>query len=278
MTQRRQPGLVRRHAKPRRAGGGGRPVPLFGIDVTGRPRVRTTVLGGLDWGGRTRGLGNALTQSLLPFPLSVERWRTLVARYAGGIPVDYLLAWIKRESNGNPCSWTTLRESGLFQLMYPDNLNSAGTTEEKLRAACVPNTQTLLRQLTDAESAEQVRSGVQYVNYVRGRAHQKLDTAGVKWPESSADFWRFVKLQHAYPSPTLGWLQAATQKLGHPPRDWAEFRSTITGYESVLDNAEWVGAYGAGGGGLSTTTLVAVGALAVLGALALHRRRAPSLW
>ena len=180
---------------------------------------------------------------------SVEQWRDLVTQMAGDLPPEFLLAWIACESGGNPCSYTSMGEAGLFQLMPPDNINTAGTTVAALRAACVGNTQQRARALTDDEKYEQVRSGIQYVNAMRQVAHNKLDAAGVDWPEDSADFWRFTKLQHAYPGPSARWLANATQQLGHPPASWAEMRSTIPGgYQGVLDNAEWVGTFGEGGG------------------------------
>jgi hypothetical protein len=185
---------------------------------------------------------------------SVEQWRDLVSQMAGDIPVDFLMAWIACESGGNPCSYTSLGESGIFQLMPPDNTNTAGTTVAALRAMCIGATQKASRAATDDEKYEQVRSGIQYVNAMRAAAHRKLDAAGVDWPETSGDFWRFVKLQHAYPGPSAGWLAAATAQLGHPPESWAEMRSTIPGgYQGVLDNAEWVGGFGEGGGSVLDT-------------------------
>lgn len=186
------------------------------------------------------GLGDIT--DLLPFPSSVEQWRPLVTAYAGGIPVDFLLAWIQKESGGDPCSYTSLRESGIFQLMPPDNTNVGGTSEAALRAQCSGGSHSQTRPLTDAEAQLQVQSGIRYINYAIDQAQQKLNAAGVSWPRSSTSFWQMVKLVFNYPGPIVGWLNAATQKLGHPPVDWDEFRGTISGYAGVLDNAEWVGA------------------------------------
>jgi hypothetical protein len=175
------------------------------------------------------------------FSPAVEIWRSVIEQYAGDLPVEFLLAWIQRESAGNPCSYTSMHESGIFQLMPPDNTDQGGTSEAALRTACIGSSQQMSHALTDAEIQEQVVSGIRYVNYVRAVAHHKLDAAGVNWPETSADFWKVVKLQHAYPGPTAGWLASR-------PATWADMRSNISGYSSVLDNAEWVGAYGEGGG------------------------------
>lgn len=227
------------------------PVPLFGIGV---PRRHLPLPRSL------RGLGDASST----FPASVEQWRPLLERYAGNIPIPFLLAWIQRESAGNPCSWTSLRESGLFQLMYPDNLNTAGVTEEQLRAACVANTQQLARALTPAEQEVQVASGIRYVRAMMAQAKSKLAAAGVPWGETDPSFWAVVKLQHAYPGPTLGWLTAAKAALGRAPRDFAEFRSTINGYTSVLENAAWVGKFGVGGGGSALAPFLLAGGAALL--------------
>lgn len=193
------------------------------------------------------------------FPIAVERWRPHILRYvpipAGG--VDYWLAWIKKESGGNLCSYTLLRESGLFQLMPPDNTGKGGTSEAALRPAC--SGQTVTRAYSEAEIREQMVSFSRYLAYITERATEKLAAVGVPW-QGDQSFWSFVKLQHAYPSPTQAWLEIATRNLGHPPRDWAEFRRAlpVTGdlMGRVLANAEEVGFYGRG------STLILMAALA----------------
>lgn len=218
-----------------------------------------------------RALGDV---AALAFPTSVLQWKPLLYRYAS-IPgvdqvqlVNFLLGWIKIESGGNPCSYTSLRESGIIQLMPPDNTNVAGTTEAALRVACVPGTQMLARSLTSAEAQLQIVSGMRYVQYVFDQARKKLAAAGASWPTSSRDFWSMVKLGHAYPAPIAGWLAQATAKYGRPPRSWAEFRSAISGYQSVLDNAERTGAYATGGGGSLLVPLLLAGGAALLYRLA----------
>jgi hypothetical protein len=181
------------------------------------------------------------------FPARVEAWRPLLAQYAGDIPVDFLLAWVQRESNGNVCSYTRLRESGIFQLMPPDNTNAGGTTEAALRTSCIGNTQLRLRPATPAENTLQVTSGIRYVEYARARTRAKLAAAGATWSESSPDFWMAVKLYHALPS-ALNYLQTYTKIYGRPPRNWAEFTSVIPSADTRslawLENARWVGSFG----------------------------------
>lgn len=206
------------------------------------------------------------------FPVTVELWRPLVQRYAGDIPVDFLLAWIQKESNGNSCSWTKLREAGIFQLMAGDNQRDGGTTEAALRAGCVGTTQQLSRSLSDAEANEQVRSGVQYVRFARDQTRKKLAAVGAKWDESASDFWRLVKWHHVAPAYTSRWLTAAASELGRPPANWAEFRRMATGVPSSwLDNAEWVGGFGKGT--IPVVSLVLVGGAALLYVLWRKRRR-----
>lgn len=204
--------------------------------------------------------------------MAVEIWRPQILKYVSSPPggVDYWLAWIQRESGGNPCSYTSLRESGLFQLEPPDNTDRGGTSEALLRAACGAG-QTVARQLTEADIKEQMVSFERYLNYLIDQARKKLAAAGVSWSEDSPSFWSVVKLQHAYPAPTLGWLNSATAALGHPPADWAELRSTISGYATVLNNAEAVGFYGSGGWQIPLAVAAVVGGGLLL--YYLHKRR-----
>lgn len=205
------------------------------------------------------------------FPDSVLRWLPLLRKHAGTVPIPFLLAYIKKESNGNPCTYTTLRESGIFQLMWPHNLREGITSEEALRAACVGTSQRPVRPLTEAEAEEQVASGLRYINFTRAYARRYVD-----WPETSADFWRMVKMVHVAP--------ARVKQYGPGSKDWAEFRRRAEAGGDTpkrwLDNAEWVGSYGAGGGGEGGgggggslfATLAIVGIL-TLGSMAYFKRR-----
>lgn len=200
--------------------------------------------------GRTLPLGDAPTWSAY-----VEQWRPLLQKYAGGIPIDFLLAWISRESAGNACSYTKYREAGIFQLMPPDNTNRGSTTEAALTAACSPTAlasclagnggcDTLpARALTADEMDEQVRSGVQYVNYARSMIHVLMPALS----ESDPDFWRMVKMVHVLPGRVTQFAPGLSS--------WADFRAAAAGSTPAnwLDNAEQVGAYGVGGGGISAT-------------------------
>lgn len=200
------------------------------------------------------------------FPVSVLRWSPLLDKYGGAYPRNFLYSWIKKESDGNPCSYTTLRESGIFQLMPPGNTTEGGTSEAALRAACVASTQQLARPLTAAENDEQVRSGIRYLDYAKGYARQYVD-----WPESSPDFWRMVKMVHVAP--------ARVKQYAPGTKNWAEFRARAAAGgntpASWLDNAEEVGSYGAGFSGGSAVVAVLVG-LATVAALFYLRSRSRS--
>jgi len=224
---------------------------------------------------RLSGLGD----SLLPgsWPTMVESWRDELAAAAPDLPIEFLLAWLKVESAGNPCSYTWMRESGIFQLMNPDNLRTAGTTEAALRAACSSDAgaaciaskqrcnELPIRDLTDDERAEQVRSGIQYVQAMRAQAQHKLDAAGVDWPESGTDFWKFVKLQHAYPGPSQGWVATAKQTLGRDPTwdEMIQYGGNVR--QDVVDNAGFVGSFGGASSGMSSGWLAFLAGIAIVG-------------
>jgi hypothetical protein len=183
------------------------------------------------------------------FAPAVEAWSALLAKYAPDLSQDFLKKWIEVESNGNLCSWTTLRESGIFQLMIGDNQRVAGTTEALLRAACIANSQKKARTPTQAELEEQVRSGIAYVRWCIDQARKHLAAVGAKWPESSTDFGKMVKFEHVLPGRISTWLKNATAGLGRPPTSWAEivpYASSAGIPANWVDNADRVGSYWTG--------------------------------
>lgn len=194
---------------------------------------------------------------------SVLQWTDRLKKYGSAYPLPFLYAWLKKESGGNPCSYTTLRESGIFQLMPPGNTGEGGTTEAALRAACSGSSQQATRALTSAEADEQVRSGIQYLDHAKAYARQY-----VNWPESNPDFWKMVKMVHVAPARVKQYAPGASS--------WAEFRQRAAAGGNTpanwLDNAEYVGSFGSGVGNVAM--LVIVG-LATAGALfyLLRRRR-----
>ena len=174
--------------------------------------------------------------------------------------MSFLLAWIQKESYGNPCSWTSLREAGIFQLMVGSNQSVAGTSEAALRAPCqaIPS-QSLAHSLTTAEADEQARSGVQYVRYCVTYARAKLLAAGCNWPEGSRDFGKMVMFVHILPGKITPWLAAATAGLGHPPRSWDELVTYAAGVgisDKWIQHADWIGDHWSGVG-ISTAAIAA---------------------
>lgn len=222
---------------------------LFGGPVSHRCRNSPAPLGGI-------------TDAI--WPTSVLQWTPLLKKYGSAYPLQFLYAYIKKESNGNPCSYTTLRESGIFQLMPPGNTSEGGTTEAALRTACTGSSQTATRALTPAESELQVSSGIRYLDHTKAYARKY-----VNWPESSPDFWRMVKMVHVAP--------ARVKQYAPGAKNWAEFRRKAEAGgdtpKNWLDNAEWVGGFGAGFSG--NLAMLAIVGLATAGALfyLLRRRR-----
>lgn len=193
-----------------------------------------------------------------------ELWRKYFVVAAPDIPTDFLVAWIDKESGGNMCNWTgpAYREAGIFQLMpakngAPDagsgsNVEIAGTTYEALRSACVPDASNVFSHDPSLEEKQvQVDSGIRYVRWCMDQARKALAAVGATWDETSADFWKMVKLAHTLPS-LFGGLATAAAALGHPPANWQEFvdngAGTMFGGAKWLPNADWVGQYGVGGG------------------------------
>lgn len=195
-----------------------------------------------------------------------EMWRPLVSSMAGNIPVDFLMAWIQKESDGDPCSWTSSSESGVFQYMPPDNLNEANTTLAQQHPVPPCSTSSghpslSFSDLTPSQQNAQIQAGITFVNYCVGVVQTALDASGADpsaWDPSGQDFWRLVKLVHAAPAYVSHGIGLVTQVNGQPPASWDEFRSTMEdnncwqssgsccpSFPSCpLPNAEAVGAYG----------------------------------
>lgn len=197
-----------------------------------------------------------------PFLASVEAWRDDVTMQAGTIPVDFLLAWIMVESAGNPCSWTNYGggEGGIWQLMANDNLTNAGTTMAQQHPVppCTSGAQTTAGRasLTDDQAYEQVRAGIQYVNYCRSRVDAWLAMYGYTdqpgWSDSDWSYWALVKQVHAAPAyiPTL---LAAGVAGGSVPADFDAMMTFSPSYNT--SNARRVGVFGEGGGSYATAAL-----------------------
>jgi hypothetical protein len=212
----------------------------------------------------------------MPFPPQVEQWRGLLRRLGPELPIDFMLAWLFKESGGNPCATGIPGvEAGIFQTFHPSD-DRFGATFSQLRAACSGGS--LTRPLTADEAELQARVGV---NFLRGKiaaARGHFAAGGMRPSTSSADFWIGVKQEHALPC-VMGEIPRVAARLGRPPRSWDEFRSQLMAtpasgmgqgcanfanspslrglrnrLEDTIHNAEEVGKFGGGflgsGGGI----------------------------
>lgn len=209
----------------------------------------------------------------LAFNPSVEAWRSDIESGAGDLPVNFLLMWVQVESNGNPCNYTSLHESGIFQLMAPDNLARGNTTEAQQHPVppCIAGTNSTKYRssLSDQQAGWQVDGGVTYVNYCRDYARMMLKQYGYDWSENDWSFWAMVKMVHVAPAPIPRMLQAGIDgNGGSPPDDWDAMAKYVTGVpQNWLDNARKVGLAGQGGGSVfnkQTMTYAIIGGGAIL--------------
>jgi hypothetical protein len=222
----------------------------------------------------------------MAFAPQVEQWRPLLSRFGSDLPTNFLLAWLAKESGGNPCAVGIAGvEAGLFQTFHPED-DRFGASFDQLRAACSGGSQSLARALTPDEAALQVLSGTNLVRSFRNTARAQLAQVGGRWGEGSTDFWSLVKLQHALPA-VAGMLPQITQRLGRAPSGFGEFHQQVIAtpfdqlpsalqrfaasassrglanrMEDAIVNAEEVGAFGGGvfSGTLGTVFKIALAA------------------
>lgn len=194
-----------------------------------------------------------------PFRGSAEDWRPLAETMAGDIPVDFIIAWIDKESGGNPCSYTTnptLREVGIGQYCTAgdcaDNLTMANTTAAAQHPIppCADGAQTYATyaSLSPSQQADQMQALVTYINAARSRVDDYLSGAGTIWLDNGEDYWKLVKMVHVAPGVIPKGLAACSGATGQPCADWNGFSSAARalGYPaSWLSNANDVGMWGA---------------------------------
>lgn len=172
-------------------------------------------------------------------------WSPIIASLIGVDPkyarckFGAAMAWGGEESGFNACaigepgevaedgSNQEPREIGLGQLYNPDDFRKLGINPSKLRAYCDPGTQHRNRKLTADEMIEQVKYtilepmlwGLQF-------ADNAVTAYGLQaWPE--ADFWKLVKVKHAYHLIVDQGMPAVLKKLGRSPANWLEFRQEL---------------------------------------------------
>lgn len=229
------------------------------------------------------------------FRPSVEQWRPLLQRMAPDLPIDFLLAFVDEESGGNVCSTGIPGvEAGLFQTFHPSD-DKHGATFDMLRVGC--SGQTLTIPLTDSIRLLHATSGINKVRALLARARTTLAAVGARWPESSTDFWNWVKLGHGLPAMQAELMRQFTAaRGGRAPASWGEFRNMTMALpanqfpasllpfsnspskrglrnriEDVLANAEHAGKHGGGLPLVGIALLAMAGAAGVL--VYLWRRR-----
>lgn len=189
------------------------------------------------------------------FRSSVEAWRPLTTSLANGKPIEFLMAWLDKESGGNPCDYTVLHEAGIGQL-DPSNMASVGTnvSQQHPSPPCVPNTRTTnvrYADLTDDQRVQQVQPWLDYVDKCIDRASSELAQHGYSnWTPDTTSFWSMVKMGHVAPARIPVMLaQGLACNAGTPPVDWdalmfcGPFPNTP---QSWTDNAGTVGSYATG--------------------------------
>ena len=168
-------------------------------------------------------------------------WKPLISA-ATDIDADFLMRWVEKESDGNPCSkgiWGGPWEAGIAQVYYDKNQRNAsvfGATIDQLRTACELDTQRQIRDLTDAEKALQVSSLVKMADNYLGIARTKLAALGLNWAET--DVQCLAKLYHALPVLATSHLSYAAQN-GHADYwdDFDNFESSSTREEIIAIDA-----------------------------------------
>jgi hypothetical protein len=183
---------------------------------------------------------------------TVDYWRPLVQlrmmqehAATAALPgaLEFAMAWLENESDGNPCAYGDPppdgtapngdpKELGLGQIYNPDDVSRIALkvapmkiklSSKILRAYCKPGTQTRTRELTPEEMIEQVECTLLVpIDEGISWANQALAKAGLTW--SAVDRWKLAKAHHAYP-PILNWLVPVSThgKL----LSWADYRAAL---------------------------------------------------
>jgi hypothetical protein len=175
----------------------------------------------------------------MTFDFNIEKWRKwfgAVDSLVDSFPDDLALKWTEMESGGNVCSVGRVDsghvyEAGLAQTYFDTPTTvKYGVTSLQLRADCAGGGTTMPgtnggAPLSDARRILHARVALLTMKDARAAARSRLGNAGVRWPESSADFWAFVKLDHALPA-LARFLAPAKKALGFEPT-WAQFRAYV---------------------------------------------------
>lgn len=195
---------------------------------------------------------------------TTESWRPWLIPLCikAGIPIEFMMEWLRIESGGDPCAvgnpfasfanGAYPLESGLVQLYGPDDYTATKADPAAMRAYCKPKQmlpvrdhngvqltnkdgspmfamgfpQGVTRALTLDEQAEQARAAVAKVSSDMRSAGHMLTNVGARWATTSPDFWMFVKLQHALPGLASA-IRFTAKQLGHAPSGWREYATSV---------------------------------------------------
>lgn len=153
-------------------------------------------------------------------------WAAELDQVRGGVPLPFLLRWVQRESDGDPCSLGSIYEVGIGQLNTQDGPQFGYTREQLHPDDCANN----------VDRAAQVGSLVAMCSAYIMQASNRLDARGLSWRGS--DVLCMAKLIHALPVLTTVYLSDATNK--DQAKSWSDFRA----YLEALPRAEAVALWG----------------------------------
>ncbi|GAB3510805.1 hypothetical protein GCM10027341_49650 [Spirosoma knui] len=137
-----------------------------------------------------------------------DRFRMLIpalTKYRGNWPLDFLLAWIKKESDGSIKSHTSLDERGYFQL-HPDESKTLNVDHQRLS--------------TDSDYS--IQAGIQLVNLRAKSAAKYAAMLGV--PASGEVYLALTKLMHWLPFGVQN-IVSVMKKKGFAPKSWESFKA-----------------------------------------------------
>jgi Transglycosylase SLT domain len=148
----------------------------------------------------------------MAFDPTVERWRSLVSKYAGSLPVDFLLAWMQIESDGIPGTVSSIGERGLYQI-HPD---------EKAELLKLSNA-AWDAELSKTDATQQVIDGVKLANVYVNWAKKTLQQVGQTW--NGQDFYKLVKLFHAASAVPKYTILGYYNRNGTGPQSWDDLEN-----------------------------------------------------
>lgn len=156
-------------------------------------------------------------------------WAPLVDSMRGEIDGGFLMRWIRKESDGNPCSkgaWDGPWEAGIGQVYFDKNERNAvkfGVTLDQLRECCYIGSELMASPVTDVQMQANVKSLVGMASAYMSIAMGKLYALSENW--SKSDVQCLAKLYHALPILVTTHLSIASQD--GMASDWDSYRAYL---------------------------------------------------